>query len=113
MVERFGVAALPPPQVGEAEMGVSLPNQVAGLAVQIEGPSKVGVGVVETAQPGASVGEEAVDAGLYGRVGQPPGGRRRSRPAVARSCQCPRRSRKVRRVKASCHVWVSNPSAAA
>jgi hypothetical protein len=50
-----------------------LSDQIAGLAVPVEGVSQLGVSVVEAAQPGVGGGEETVGASLCGRVGQPGG----------------------------------------
>ena len=68
------VAALPLAHMGEAVVGVGLPDPVAGLGGQVEGVPQLGVGVVEAAQPGVGAGEDAVGAGLRGRVAQPLGG---------------------------------------
>jgi hypothetical protein len=50
-------------------VGLGLPGQVAGLAVQAEGVAQLGVGVIDAAQLGVGVGEKAVCEGLRGGIG--------------------------------------------
>jgi hypothetical protein len=74
VVEGLGVAVPPLPQVGEGVVDVGLLDPIAGPAVQVVAVSQLDMCVIEASQPGVGTGEEAVSAGLRGRVGQPPGG---------------------------------------
>jgi hypothetical protein len=70
VIEGLGVATLPRQHHGELEVGVALPDAVADLSVQVEGPPVVGVGIVGAAQPEVGPAEEQVGARLRGRVDQ-------------------------------------------
>src|SRR5262249_53843860 len=74
-VDGCGRRVPPPlPQDAQVLVGVGLCGLVAGVGGQVQGAAELGVGVVEAAQHGVGVGEDAVGAGLRGRVGQPLGG---------------------------------------